>query len=205
MIASLVKNEVFKYFTNKEFVKAERMLRKLNLKLTNKNTTEDYRLVIYNLAWVQDELGLHEEAKRNIQRIREIVETDEEFCKNNIENYTKLLGLYVYIYADELTDEENIEINERKYNIFYNNSDYLPEALISKFNIYSLKNDIEGMIDCIESIHNYEITEEKNSNMRERLNRKKHKTLEVLKKKNLIAYKEICEELNNTTDSSIVI
>lgn len=204
MIASLVKNEVFKHFANGEFKEAERMLRKLNLKLTNQNTTEDYRLVIYNLAWVQDELGLREEAKRNIQRIREIVESDDEFCKNNIENYTKLLGLYVYIYADELTDEENIEINKRKYDIFYNNENYLPEALISKFNIYSLKNNIDGMIDCIESIHNYEVTEE-NNEMKERLAREKHKLLKILKKTNLFAYEEVYEELNNVTDSSIVI
>lgn len=205
MIASLVKNEVFKHFANKEFVKAERILRKLNLKLTNKNTTEDYRLVIYNLAWVQDELGLHEEAKRNILRIREIVEADEEFCKNNIENYIKLLGLYAYIYADELTKEESIEINKRKYDVFYDNSYYLPEALISKFNIYYIKNNIEGMVDCIESIHNYEMTEEKNSEMRERLGREKHKLLKILKRKNSVVYNELYEELNNITDSSIVI
>lgn len=180
------------------------MLRKLNLKLTNKNTTEEHRLVIYNLAWVQDELGLHEEAKRNIQKIRNIVEADERFCKNSIENYIKLLGLYSYIYADELTDEEKIEINKRKYDIFYNNENYLPEALISKFNIYSLKNNIDGMIDCIESIHNYEVTEE-NNEMKERLAREKHKLLKILKKVNLFAYEEVYEELNNMTDSSIVI
>lgn len=205
MIASLVKNEVFKHFANKEFVKAERILRKLNLKLTNKNTTEDYRLVIYNLAWVQDELGLHEEAKRNILRIREIVEADEEFCKNNIENYVKLLGLYVYIYADELTKEESIEINKRKYDVFYDNSYYLPEALISKFNIYYIKNDIEGMADCIETMHNYEMAEDKNSVMRERLLKQKKYGLELLKEKDFDTYKELYEEIKNLTDSSIVI
>lgn len=205
MIASLVKNEVFKYFSTGKFIEAEKMLRKLNLKLTNKNTTEEHRLVIYNLAWVQDELGLHEEAKRNIQKIRNIVEADEGFCKNSIENYIKLLGLYSYIYADELTDEGKIEINKRKYDVFYNNESYLPEALISKFNIYSLKNNIDGMIDCIESIHNYEVTEE-NNEMKERLAREKHKLLKVLKKVNLFAYEEVYEELNNNmTDSSIVI
>lgn len=205
MIASLVKNEVFKYFSTGKFIEAEKMLRKLNLKLTNKNTTEEHRLVIYNLAWVQDELGLHEEAKRNIQKIRNIVEADEGFCKNSIENYIKLLGLYSYIYADELTDEGKIEINKRKYDVFCNNESYLPEALISKFNIYSLKNNIDGMIDCIESIHNYEVTEE-NNEMKERLSREKHKLLKVLKKVNLFAYEEVYEELNNNmTDSSIVI
>lgn len=205
MIASLVKNEVFKHFANKEFVKAERILRKLNLKLTNKNTTEDYRLVIYNLAWIQDELGLHEEAKRNILRIREIVEADEEFCKNNIENYIKLLGLYAYIYADELTKEESIEINKRKYDVFYDNSYYLPEALISKFNIYYIKNDIEGMADCIETMHNYEMAEDKNSVMRERLLKQKKYGLELLKEKDFDTYKELYEEIKNLTDSSIVI
>ena len=204
MIASLVKNEVFKHFSNGEFAEGERMLRKLNLRLTDRNTTEDHRLVIYNLAWVQDELGLHEEAKRNIQRIREIVETDEEFCKNNIENYVKLLGLYVYIFADTLTNEENIEINKRKYDVFYNNKDYLPEALISKFNIYSLRNDIDGMIDCIESIHNYEITEE-DCEIKERLYREKCKLLKILERINSFAYEEICEELSCVTDSSIAI
>lgn len=204
MIASLVKNEVFKHFANGEFKKAERMLRKLNLKLTNQNTTEDYRLVIYNLAWVQYKMGLHDDAKRNILKIKQIVESDEVFCKNNTENHIKLLGLYVCIFENELTVEENIEINERKYNIFYNNSDYLPEALISKFNIYSLKNNMEGMIDCIESIHNYEMTEE-NKAMKKRLFETKIGLLKILKEKDINIYKEITEELNNMTDFSIVI
>lgn len=204
MIASLVKNEVFKHFANKEFVKAERILRKLSLRLTDRNITEDYRLVLYNLAWVQDELGLHQEAKRSIRMIREIVERDTEFCKNNIENYIKLLGLYVYIFADTLTNEENIEINKRKYDICYDNSYYLPEALISKFNIYYIKNDIDSMVDCIESIHNYEITEE-NEDMKIRLTREKNKLLKILKEEYTFTYNELCEELGYMTDSSIAI
>lgn len=204
MIVSLIKNEVFKYFDNKEYIKAERMLRKLKLKLTYRNTTEDYRLVLYNLAWIQDELGLREEAKRNMRMIREIVEEDIDYCRDNIENYIKLLGLYAYIFADTLTNEEKIRINKRKYDVFYNNSDYLPEALISKFNIYSLKNDIEGMVDCIESIHNYEMTEE-NKKMRKRLFETKIGLLRILKEKDINIYEEIIEELNNMTDSSITI
>lgn len=212
MISSIVENEVFKHFKEGNFGTGEKILRKLSFRLNNEST-ETKRLVLYNLAWVQDELGRAELAKKNITIIREIIEKDEEYKRENIENYYRVLGLYTELFKDEITIEEKIKINKEKYNCCYNKKEFLSTALISKFDIYFLKDDIEGMIDVIEEIHNWIMqdiyidneSKEKNDKIRSQLEEIKGNALDTLKDKSERKYTELFEELFNSTNSSIVI
>lgn len=212
VINNMIKNEVFKNFKNGDFKTGESILRKLSLRLNNENT-ETKRLVLYNLAWVQDELGQDELAKKNIVMIRNIIENDEEYKTNNIEKYYSVLGLYTELFKDEITTEDKIKINQEKYKSCYNNIRYLAEALVSKFDIYFLKDDIEGMVDVIEEIHSYVMqdiyidneSKEKNEDIRCQLKEVRKNVLSTLKEKDNLRYNELFEELFNSTDSSIAI
>lgn len=212
MINSMVENEVFKNFRNGDFKTGENILRKLSLRL-NKENTETKRLVLYNLAWVQDEIGQDELAKKNIVMIRNIIENDEEYKTNNIEKYYSVLGLYTELFKDEITTEDKIKINQEKYKSCYNNIRYLAEALVSKFDICFLKDDIEGMVDVIEEIHSYVMqdiyidneSKEKNEDIRCQLKEVRKNVLSTLKEKDNLRYNELFEELFNSTDSSIAI
>lgn len=212
MISSIVENEVFKHFKEGNFETGEKILRKLSFRLNNEST-ETKRLVLYNLAWVQDELGRAELAKKNIMMIRDIIENDEEYKGENIENYYRVLSLYIELFKDEITIEEKISINKEKYKCCYNKREHLSSALISKFNIASLKNDTDEMVDVIQEIHNWIMediyidseSKEKNEKIRSQLKEVRRTALLELKEKDVHAYNEIQEELFNSTNSSIVI
>lgn len=212
MISSVVENEVFKHFKEGNFETGEKILRKLSFRLNNENT-ETKRLVLYNLAWVQDELGRVELAKKNIVMIRDIIENDEEYKRENIENYYRVLSLYIELFKDEITVEEKIKINQEKYNCCYDKTEQLSGALISKFNIASLKNDTDEMVDVIQEIHNWIMediyidseSKEKNDKIRNQLKEVRRTSLLELKEKDIHAYNELFEELFNSTNSSIGI
>lgn len=212
MINNIVENEVFKYFKEGDFETGEKILRKLSFRLNNENT-EAKRLVLYNLAWVQDELGRAELAKKNIVIIKDIIENDEEYKRENIGNYYRVLGLYTELFKDEITIEDKIKINQEKYNCCYDNKEFLSTALVSKFDICFLKDDVEGMIDVIEEIHNWIMqdiyidneSKEKNDKIRNQLKEVRGNTLDTLKDKDERKYNELFEELFNSTNSSIVI
>lgn len=212
MINNIVENEVFKHFKDGDFETGEKILRKLSFRLNNENT-ETKRLVLYNLAWVQDELGRAELAKKNIVMIKDIIENDEEYKRENIGNYYRVLGLYTELFKDEITIEDKIKMNQEKYNCCWDNKEFLSTALVSKFDICFLKDDVEGMIDVIEEIHNWVIqdiyidneSKEKNDNIRNQLKEVRGNTLDVLKDKDERKYNELFEELFNSTNSSIVI
>lgn len=212
MINNIVENEVFKHFKDGDFETGEKILRKLSFRLNNENT-ETKRLVLYNLAWVQDELGRAELAKKNIVMIKDIIENDEEYKRENIGNYYRVLGLYTELFKDEITIEDKIKMNQEKYNCCWDNKEFLSTALVSKFDICFLKDDVEGMIDVIEEIHNWVIqdiyidneSKEKNDKIRNQLKEVRGNTLDVLKDKDERKYNELFEELFNSTNSSIVI
>ena len=212
MIGNMVKNIVFKHFEKGEFVEGEKILRRLSFRLTNENTTEEHRLVLLNLSWVLHELGQMDSAKHYIKLLRTLIEKDYEYIENNSEKYYMVLGLYTELFSEHMSIEEKIEINQRKYDACWGKIDYLDQALVSKFDICELRNDCEGMVDCIESIHNcimHKIyigkTEEESNEIRAKLKETKKNMLNTLKLKNIDLYNELCEELLNLTNSSIAI
>lgn len=212
MVSNIVKNIVFKHFENGEFAEGEKVLRKLSFRLTSENTTEEHRMVLYNLSWVLHEMKQLDLAKDYIKTLKKIMENDCEYIENNSQKYYTVLGLYTELFSEYMSVEEKIEINQRKYEACCGNIDYLDQALVSKFDIYELKDDIEGMIDCIESIHNYVMTkiyidktEEESNEIRCKLKETKKNMLNTLKSKNIDVYNELCEELLNLTNSSIAI
>lgn len=212
MINNIVENEVFRHFKNGEFKTGEKILRKISFRLDNEDT-ETKRLVLYNLAWVQDEIGLAEPAKKNIAIIRNIIEKDEEYKSENIQKYQKVIGLYTELFKDEITVEEQIKINKEKYACCYDKPEFLSTTLVSKFDIYALQDNIKGMVDVIEEIHNNCLTEiyidtkskEENEMIRNQLKEVMKNSLKTLKEKSEQDYNEIREELFNSTNSSIVI
>lgn len=212
MVNNIVTQNVFSHFERGEFTEGESILRRLSFKLTQDNTTEEHRIVLYNLAWVLEELGRIDLAKDYIIKIKDIIEKDIEYMENNVEKYQMVLGLYSELFKDELTTEDKIDINKRKYEACCGNIDFLDQALSSKFNIYSMQDDYEGMVDCVESIHNYVMTEiyidktkEESDRLREKLKEVKTYMLEELKMRNKKVYDEICEEIINLTNSFIAI
>lgn len=212
LINSIVENEVFKCFKDGDFKTGEKILRKLSFRLNNEST-ETKRLVLHNLAWVQEELGRVELAKKNIVIIKDIIENDEEYKRKNIGNYYLVLGLYIELFKNEITVEEKIKINQEKYKSCWDNKKYLAEALLSKFDICFLKDDIEGMVDVIEEIHSYVMediyidseSKEKNDKIRDQLKEVRGNVLGTLKEKDERKYNELYEELFNSTSPSIVI
>lgn len=213
MINSIIKNEVFKCFKNKNFKEGERILIKLSKRINDNVNTETKRLILYNLAWVQNKLGKCEEAKSNILKIKSLLERDEEYVENNKGSYFRTICLYIELFKNELDKSEKIELNKQILDCCHSDIDFLDQALTCKFDIYELKDDIVGMKDVIEEIHTHIVftkkiigkTEEETKGIIEKLKKVLKSVLATLKEKSENDFNELCEELFNSTNSSIAI
>lgn len=213
MIGNLVKNEVFKCFERGDFKEGTRILSKISKRMDESNSTEEYRMVYYNLAWVQEELGKLEEAKLNIQKIKSLIEKDVVYKENYLTNYFKVLMLYDELFKDNLNVDEKVNLNREILKCCHRDIDNIDIALTCKFTIYEVQNDFDGMKDVIEEIHTYVCfttefvgkTKEETKSLIEKIKAVRKQALSKFKDKDADQYKDFCEELFNLTNSSIAI
>lgn len=199
-IIDVIKGEVFPLFEKGKWEEGAKILRRLSFNINKDNSTEEKRMVYYNLAWVLDEIGQIELSKRYTLMIKEIVEKDKEYISTNEDKYCTVLKLYEHHFADEtMSIEEKIELNEKIYMACRKNINTIDQALVAKQIIYFVKEDYEGVTDLIGMIHNYKVTKKINGeiitpDIIAKIDKVQCNLLEKLQYKNPLIYKEFIEE-----------
>lgn len=199
-IIEVVKNEVFPLFERGKWEDGARILRKLSFNISEENSTEEKRMVYYNLAWVLDEIGQVELSKKYTLMIKEIIEEDEEYLSTNDDKYCMVLKLYEHLFADEtMSIEEKLELNERIYMTCRKNINLIDQAMVADGVICFTKKDYEGVKDLIEKIHNYKAIKKINGikltpDIIIKIDKVQCNLLKRLKKENLESYEELIED-----------
>ena len=154
-IQKIVKEEIFPMLGEEKIDEAEKKLRRLMLTLTDKNCTEDHRIVLCNIGRIRYLSNDIENAKYYINRFTEVLKYDAEYKENNKNGYCNYLNLYTEIFKDSIDIDEKIKINNINLDNAINNND-TARIYTAKANIAFLTDDIEEIEDVLIDIHNYE-------------------------------------------------
>lgn len=154
-IQQTVKEEIFPMLGEGKIDEAEKKLRRLMLTLTDKNTTEDHRIVLCNIGRIRYLSGDIENAKYYMGRFKEILEKDDKYIEEYRDRYIDYMNLYAEVYEDDLSIDEQIEINNINLDNAINNND-TARIYTAKANIAFLRDDIEEIENVLMDIHNYE-------------------------------------------------
>ena len=160
-IQQTVKEEIFPMLGEGKIDEAEKKLRRLMLTLTDKNTTEDHRIVLCNIGRIRYLSGDIENAKYYMGRFKEILEKDDKYIEEYRDRYIDYMNLYAEVYEDDLSIDEQIEIN----NINLENARIKNDIVrmhTARVNIALLLEDLDQVEDVLMDIHidirNYEIS-----------------------------------------------
>lgn len=154
-IQKIVKEEVFPMLSEGKIDEAEKKLRRLMLTLTDKNCTEDHRIVLCNIGRMRYLSGDIENAKYYMGRFKEILEKDDKYIEEYRDRYIDYMNLYAEVYEDDLSIDEQIEINNINLENAIINNDTV-RIYTAKANIAFLTKDIEEVENVLMDIHNYE-------------------------------------------------
>ena len=154
-IQQTVKEEIFPMLGEGKIDEAEKKLRRLMLTLTDKNTTEDHRIVLCSLSRIKYITGDIENAKYYMGRFKEILEKDDKYIEEYRDRYIDYMNLYAEVYEDDLSIDEQIEINNINLENAIINNDTV-RIYTAKANIAFLTKDIEEVENVLMDIHNYE-------------------------------------------------
>ena len=154
-IQQTVKEEIFPMLGEGKIDEAEKKLRRLMLTLTDKNTTEDHRIVLCNIGRMRYLSGDIENAKYYMGRFKEILEKDDKYIEEYRDRYIDYMNLYAEVYEDDLSIDEQIEINNINLENAIINNDTV-RIYTAKANIAFLTKDIEEIENVLMDIHNYE-------------------------------------------------
>lgn len=154
-IQQTVKEEIFPMLGEGKIDEAEKKLRRLMLTLTDKNTTEDHRIVLCNIGRIRYLSGDIENAKYYMGRFKEILEKDDKYIEEYRDRYMDYMNLYAEVYEDDLSIDEQIEINNINLENAIINNDTV-RIYTAKANIAFLTKDIEEIENVLMDIHNYE-------------------------------------------------
>lgn len=154
-IQQTVKEEIFLMLGEGKIDEAEKKLRRLMLTLTDKNTTEDHRIVLCNIGRIRYLSGDIENAKYYMGRFKEILEKDDKYIEEYRDRYIDYMNLYSEVYEDDLSIDEQIEINNINLENAIINNDTV-RIYTAKANIAFLTKDIEEVENVLMDIHNYE-------------------------------------------------
>ena len=125
-IQQTVKEEIFPMLGEGRIDEAEKKLRRLMLTLTDKNTTEDHRIVLCSLSRIKYITGDIDNAKYYINRFIDILQHDNEYAETYKDGYCNYINLYT------------------------------ARIYTAKANIAFLRDDIEEIENVLMDIHNYE-------------------------------------------------
>ena len=154
-IQQTVKEEIFPMLGEGKIDEAEKKLRRLMLTLTDKNTTEDHRIVLCNIGRMRYLSGDIENAKYYMGRFKEILEKDDKYIEEYRDRYIDYMNLYAEVYEDDLSIDKQIEINNINLENAIINNDTV-RIYTAKANIAFLTKDIEEVENVLMDIHNYE-------------------------------------------------
>lgn len=154
-IQQTVKEEIFPMLGEGKIDEAEKKLRRLMLTLTDKNCTEDHRIVLCNIGRMRYLSGDIENAKYYMGRFKEVLDKDNKYIEEYRDRYCDYMNLYGEIYANDLNIEEKIEINNVNLENAIINDDTV-RIYTAKANIAFLTKDIEEVENVLMDIHNYE-------------------------------------------------
>lgn len=156
LIKDVQENVFGKCFANGNFREGRDLLKKMYFKLKGDELVEEQRMVIYNLAWVHNQLGDKESAKLYIKNIKKIVEENKFYCKKELAKYNKLLHLYIDVCGDELSEIEIINIEEKILKNHARAGNTIG-VNVAKFNIALIKKDFEGLNRSLRAINTYKL------------------------------------------------
>ncbi len=154
-IQQTVKEEIFPMLGEGRIDEAEKKLRRLMLTLTDKNTTEDHRIVLCSLSRIKYITGDIDNAKYYINRFIDILQHDNEYAETYKDGYCNYINLYAEIFKDSIDIDEKIKINNINLDNAINNND-TARIYTAKANIAFLTKDIEEVENVLMDIHNYE-------------------------------------------------
>ena len=154
-IQQTVKEEIFPMLGEGKIDEAEKKLRRLMLTLTDKNTTEDHRIVLCSLSRIKYITGDIDNAKYYINRFIDILQHDNEYTETYKDGYCNYINLYAEIFKDSIDIDEKIKINNINLDNAINNND-TARIYTAKANIAFLREDIEEIENVLMDIHNYE-------------------------------------------------
>lgn len=154
-IQQTVKEEIFPMLGEGKIDEAEKKLRRLMLTLTDKNCTEDHRIVLCSLSRIKYITGDINNAKYYMNRFIDILQHDNEYAETYKDGYCNYINLYAEIFKDIIDIDEKIKINNINLDNAINNND-TARIYTAKANIAFLRDDIEEIENVLMDIHNYE-------------------------------------------------
>ena len=154
-IQQTVKEEIFPMLGEGKIDEAEKKLRRLMLTLTDKNCTEDHRIVLCSLSRIKYITGDIDNAKYYMNRFIDILQHDNEYAETYKDGYCNYINLYAEIFKDSIDIDEKIKINNINLDNAINNND-TARIYTAKANIAFLRDDIEEIENVLMDIHNYE-------------------------------------------------
>lgn len=154
-IQQTVKEEIFPMLGEGKIDEAEKKLRRLMLTLTDKNCTEDHRIVLCSLSRIKYITGDINNAKYYMNRFIDILQHDNEYAETYKDGYCNYINLYAEIFKDSIDIDEKIKINNINLDNAINNND-TARIYTAKANIAFLRDDIEEIENVLMDIHNYE-------------------------------------------------
>lgn len=195
-IESAVKENVFPLFQESKWKEGYTTLRKISFQIDSETTTEEKRLVYYNLAWVLDQINQKDMAKEYVKIIKHEIEKDKEYLSTNEEKYLMVLNLYNYLFSEE----EQIEDKQKLYLSYKDKIEYLDQALMAKADIHFIKKDYEMVGELCEVIHNYKVVKKINmqpipDDMLKKIDYVQQRLMFRLKEKDSKIYEELVDML----------
>ncbi|WP_143314781.1 hypothetical protein [Clostridium sp. HBUAS56017] len=156
-IENTIVNEVFKLFTQDKFQEGKMILKKIYLQsYSHIKSLRVRRLLIHNLAWVEDELGEVESSKIHIKMIKDELENDPDYIDKNISDYCLILNLYCEIFKDEININEYKEINLFISNYHHENGS-LGREYVALANVYLIDKKWDNIISLVLKLKKYNV------------------------------------------------
>ncbi|MDS0528422.1 hypothetical protein NNC19_22290 [Clostridium sp. SHJSY1] len=158
-IQDIITNDIFKLFTNGKFKEAKLLLNQLYL-----NNYDDIRslytrrLLIHNLAWVENKLGDINSSKKHIKMIKEELELDSNYINTNMLDYCLILNLYCELFKNEISLTEYKEINLFISN-YHHQTGNIGRKSVSLANIFLIEKRWDELISLILSLKEQNIDE----------------------------------------------
>lgn len=153
-IREIITKEVFGYFGANDFKSGAKILRKLYLKEYNfLDDLETKRLILVNLSIAEYYSGNLEGAKKYIKIIKKEIEENKIYIENHTDMYCNILNYYIEFFENEITKEEQYEINKFNYE-YYKKIGSDIHMNVSLINMCFIDKSYDIIIESIKALHN---------------------------------------------------
>lgn len=153
-IREVITKEVFGYFGRGDFKSGAKILRKLYLKEYNfLDDLETKRLILVNLSVAEYYSENLEGAKKYIKIIKKEVEENKNYIEDHTDMYCNILNYYIEFFENEITIEEQYEINKFNYK-YYKKIGSNIHMNVSLINMCFIDKNYDIIIESIKALHN---------------------------------------------------